>query len=90
MKSTPIRLRTRNTFAPNSGNCRDNGFSESPLFGEYFGKLNATGEWGVCLLSTCKVRYPKNKIIIKSSKVKILSFDIKHIMFFGVTVQEVD
>jgi len=30
------------------------------MSGEYFGRLIATGEWGVCLLSSCKVRYPKN------------------------------
>ena len=43
------------------GNFRDNFFSESPISGEYFGRLIATGEWDVCLLSSCKVRYPKNK-----------------------------
>ena len=26
-------------------------FSESPMSGEYFGRLIASGEWGVCLLS---------------------------------------
>jgi len=26
-------------------------FSEIPMSGEYFGRLIATGEWGVCLLS---------------------------------------
>ena len=36
---------------------------------EYFGRLIATGEWGVCLLSSCKVRYPQNK---KSLMVNIL------------------
>ena len=30
--------------------------------GECFSRLIATGEWGVCLLSSCKVRYPKIKI----------------------------
>jgi len=28
-------------------------FSESPMSGDYFGRLFATGEWGVCLLSSC-------------------------------------
>ena len=37
-------------------------FSESPMSGEYFGRLIASGECGVCLLSSCKVRYPKKKI----------------------------
>ena len=66
-------------------------FSESPLFGEYFGRLIATGEWGVCLLSSCKIRYPQNNFIFfKSSKVKLLSLDIKYMMLFCVTVQEID
>ena len=61
------------------------------MSGKYFGRLIATGEWGVCLLSSCKVRYPQNKNIFeKSLKVKILSLDIKYMMFFGVTVQEID
>ena len=58
---------------------------------EYFCRLIATGEWGVCLLSSCKVHSPQNKNILeKSLKVKILSLDIKYMMFFGVTVQEID
>ena len=61
------------------------------MSGEYFGRLIATGEWGVCLLSNFKVRYPQNKNIFqKSSKVKVLSLDITYVMFFGVTVQEID
>jgi len=53
--------------------------------------LIATDEWGVCLLSSCKVRYPQNKnICLKYSKVKILSLDIKYMTFFGVTVQTID
>ena len=44
-------------------------FSESPMSGEFLGRLIATGEWGVCLLSSCKVRYPQNKIkILKTLK----------------------
>jgi len=35
-------------------------FSESAMSGEYFGRLIATGEWDVCLLSSFKARYPKN------------------------------
>jgi len=35
------------------------------MSGEYFGRLIATGEWGVCLLSSCKVRYPQNKNILE-------------------------
>jgi len=31
------------------------------MSGEYFGRLIATGEWGVCLLSSYKLRYPQNK-----------------------------
>ena len=58
------------------------------MFGEYFGMLIATVEWGVCLLSSCKVRYPQNKNILEN--VKILSLDIKYMMFVGVTVQEID
>jgi len=58
---------------------------------EYFGRLIATGEWGVCLLSSCNVRYPQNKNIFqKSSNVKFLSLDIKYMVFFGVSVQEID
>ena len=64
-------------------------FSESPMSDEHFGKLIATGEWGVCLLSSWKVCYPQN-IFFKSSKVKILSLDIKYMMYFGVIVQEID
>jgi len=61
------------------------------MSGEYFGRLIATGEWGVCLLSSCKVHYSQNKtIFFKSSKVKILSSDIKDMMFFGVSVQDID
>ena len=44
------------------------------MSGEYFGRLIATGEWGICLLSSCKVRYPQNKNIFKkSSKVRYCS-----------------
>jgi len=76
------RLRARHTYA--SRQC----LSESLMSGEYFVRLIATAEWGVCLLSSCKV---KNKNIFeKSLKVKILSLDIKYMMFFGVTVQEID
>ena len=61
------------------------------MSGEYVDRLIATGEWGVCLLSSCKVRYPQNKNIFKkSSKVKIKSLDIKYMIFFDVTVQEID
>ena len=53
------------------------GIFEIMFFWEYFGRLIATGEWGVCLLSSCKVRYPQNKNILKnSSKVKMLSLNI--------------
>jgi len=46
---------------------------------------------GVCLLSSCKVRYPQNKNIFKNSlKVKHLSLCIKYMMIFGVTVEEID
>ena len=66
-------------------------FSESPKSGEYFDRLIATGEWSVCLLSSCKVRYPQNKNILKTYvKVNMLSLNIKYMMFFGVTVQEID
>jgi len=30
------------------------------MSGEYIGRLIATGEWGVCLLSSCKVRCLEN------------------------------
>jgi len=61
------------------------------MSGKYFGRLIATGEWGVCLLSSCKVRYPQNKNnFTTSSKVKFLSLDIRYMMFFDVTVQEID
>ena len=83
-------LRAINTFAP-PPIFETMFFSESPMSDEYFGRLIATGEWGVCLLSSCKVRYPQNKNIFeKSLKVKILSLDIKYMMFFDVTVQEID
>ena len=56
------------------GNFRDNVFSESPMSGEYLGRLIATVEWGVCLLSSCKVRYPQNiNNFQKTLKVKMLS-----------------
>ena len=48
-------------------------FSESPMSDEHFGKLIATGEWGVCLLSSWKVCYPQN-IFFKSSKVKVILY----------------
>ena len=61
------------------------------MSGEQFGRLTATGEWGVCLLSSNKVRYPHNKNIgEKYLKVKLLSLDIKYMMFFGVTVHGID
>ena len=61
------------------------------MSGEYFSRLIATGEWGVCLLSGCEVRYTKNIFIFfKSLKVKLLSLYIKYMMFFGVTVQKID
>jgi len=61
------------------------------MSGEYFGRLIATGEWGVGLLSSCKVCNPQNKNIFKkSSTVKMLSLDVKFMMFFGVTAQEID
>ena len=61
------------------------------MSGEYFGRLMATGEWGICLQSSSKERYPVNKNIKKNYfKVKILSLDIKYMIFFGVTVQEID
>jgi len=44
--------------------------------------LIATGEWGVYLQN--------KKIFEKSFKVKILSLDIKYMMFVGVTVYEID
>ena len=87
------RLRARNTFAlpQPRGEFSRQCFSESPMAGEYFGRLIATGECGVCLLYSCKVLYPQNKNILeKSLKVKLLSLDIKYMMFFGVTVQEID
>jgi len=55
------------------------------MSGEYFGRLIATGNWG--LLSSSKVRHPH---FFKSSKVKSLSLDIEYMMFFDVTVQEID
>jgi len=59
------------------------------MSGEYFGRLIATDECGVCLLYSCKVRYPQIKnIFFKSSRVKVLSLGIKYMMFFGVIVQE--
>ena len=61
------------------------------MSGEYLGRSVATGEWGMCLFSSCKVRYPQNKNIFKkSSTVKLLSFDIKYMVFFGVSVHEID
>jgi len=39
------------------------------MSGEYFGRLIATGEWGVYMSSSCKVRYPQNnKTIFKIFK----------------------
>jgi len=58
------------------------------MSGEYFGRLIATGEWGVCLLSSCKAVYIY--IYKKSLNVKYLSLDIKYMMFFGGIVQEID
>jgi len=59
------------------------------MSGEYFGRLIATGEWGICLLSikrvTFKIKNKKNLL-----KVKILSLDITYMVFFGVTVHEID
>jgi len=37
-------------------------FSESSMSGKYFGRLIATGEWGVRLVSSCKVRYTQYEI----------------------------
>jgi len=38
------------------------------MSGEYVGRLVATGEWVFYLLSSCKVRYPQNKIIFKKNQ----------------------
>jgi len=35
------------------------------MSGKYFGRLIATGEWGGCLLSSCKVCYHQNKNILE-------------------------
>ena len=61
------------------------------MYGEYFDRLIATGECGVCLLSSFKVRYPQNKMLgLKSLKVKMVFLNIKYMMFLGVTVREID
>ena len=58
------------------------------MSGEYFNRLIANGEWGVCLLSSCKVRYPQNKNIFeKSLKVNFLSlvlFDTETFVFHNL------
>ena len=41
-------------------------FSESPMSGEYFGRLIATGEWGVCLLSSVKYVTLKIEIFLRN------------------------
>ena len=86
------KLRDRNTFAPSRGDLETMFFLKAQsMSGEFFGRLIATGKWGVCLLSSCKVRHPQNKNIFqKTLKVKMLSSDIKYMMFFGVNVQEID
>jgi len=72
------RLRARNTFAP------PRAFSESPMSGEYFGRLIALASGAfVCYLA---VKYVTLKIKIVLS----LSLHIKYMMFFGVTVHEID
>ena len=48
-------------------------FSESPMSDEHLGKLIATGEWGVCMLSSWKVCYPQH-FFFKSSKVKVILY----------------
>ena len=80
-----FRLRVGNTFAPPCGNFRDNVFSGSPMSGEYFDRLIATGERDVCLLSSCSL--PSKYF---SLKVYILSSDNNYMMYFGVNVQEID
>ena len=62
------------------------------MSGEYFGRLIATDEWGVCLLSSCKVCYPQNnkKYYKNIYRLNCLSLDIKYMMFFVVTVREID
>ena len=84
------RLRARNTFAPPQGEFLRQWFSESPISDKYFGRLIATGKCGVCLLSSCTVRYPKTNYFFKSLKVKMLSLYIKCMMFFGVTIHKID
>ena len=83
------RVRARNTFAPLKGNLSRQCISQSPMSDEYFGRLIATGEWGVCQLPSGKVRYTENNFQ-NVLKVKIISSYIKFMMFFGVTVQEID
>ena len=76
MSGRQRRLRARNTFAPPlQGEFSRQCFSESPISGEYFGRLIATDERVICLLKL---------------KFKFLSSDIKYMMLFGVTVQEID
>ena len=86
---SPYRVRARYTFATPKGNLSRQCISQSPMSGEYFGRLIATGEWGVCQLPSGKVRYTKNNFQ-NVLKVKIISSYIKCMMFFGVTVQEID
>ena len=49
----------------------------------------ATGAF-VCYLAVKYVTLKIKNIFFKSLKVKVLSLDIKYMMFFGVTVQEID
>jgi len=52
------------THSLNQGEFSGQCFSQSPMSVEYFGRLIATGEWGVCLLYSCKVRYPQKHFFL--------------------------
>ena len=84
-----FKLRARNR-APR-GNFRDNVHLKAQCLVSILVGWMQLASVGVCLLSSCKVRYPQNKNIFKNSlKVKHLSLCIKYMMIFGVTVEEID
>jgi len=56
-----VKLSARNTFAPPGGIFETMYFLKQIVW-RVFWQVDSNVEWGVCLLSSCKVSYPHNKI----------------------------
>ena len=88
-KITTNRLRARNTFAPPGGIFQTMFFLKAQCLASILvGWLQLASEAFVCYLAVKYVTIQINIYFLNSLKIKILSLDIKYMMFFGVNVQE--